>query len=79
MELGYRAVLTGSAGNTSAAFVGGGGGFLLASEPIPKGAAIGRVGLRVYSDYLDLLLDAGGEFANDYTDIDVHLTARTMF
>ena len=80
VELGYRAVLAGSAGNTSGSFVGGsGGGFLLASEPIPKGAAIGRVGLRVYSDYLDLLLDAGGEFANDYTDIDVHLTARTMF
>ena len=80
LELGYRAVLTGSAGTTDAAFVGGGGGsFLLASEPIPKGAALGRVGLRVYSDYLDLLLDAGGEFANDYTDVDVHLTARTIF
>ena len=79
IEVGYRSILTGSAGTTSANFTGGGSPFLLASDSITRGAALGRVGLRVYSDYLDLLLDAGGEFASGYTDLDVHLTARTIF
>ena len=79
VELGYRTVLSGSAGTTSATFTGGGSPFFLAADSITRGAAIGRVGLRVYSDYLDLLLDAGGEFSSEYTDIDVRLTARTIF
>ncbi len=42
-------------------------------------SAIGRAGVRLYSDYLDLLLDAGVAYNKDYTDVDVHLTARTVF
>ena len=79
VEVGYRSVLSGSAGDTTASLTGSGVPFTLAAESLTKGAAIGRVGIRVYSDYLDLLLDAGGQFADDYTDIDVHLTARTIF
>ena len=78
IEVGYRDVLTGSAGVTTARYAGG-APFALTAESIRRGALIGRVGLRIYSDYLDLLLDAGAQFADDYTDLDVHLTARTVF
>jgi uncharacterized protein with beta-barrel porin domain len=79
VEIGYRAALTGSPGSTTAEFVGSTDSFTLAAESLRRGAAIGRIGLRVYSNYLDLLLDAGGEYNKDVTDIDVHLTARTVF
>ncbi len=79
VEVGYRSVLSGSAGATTAEFVGGSDPFSLASESLSRGSAIGRLGLRVYSDYVDLLLDAGGEFNSTYTDLDIHLTARTVF
>ncbi len=79
IEFGYRTVLSGSAGTTDAEAVAGGTPFLLAAESIRSGALIGRVGLRVYNDYLDLLLDGGAEVTDEYTDIDVRLTARTVF
>ncbi len=78
VEVGYRTVVTGSAGDTTATFEGG-SPFSLAAESIRSNALLGRVGLRIYSDYLDLLLDAGAELNKDYTDIDVRLTARTLF
>ena len=78
IEVGYRSVLSGSAGDTTAVFEGG-SPFTLAAESIRTNAIIGRVGLRVYSDYLDLLLDGGVDYNKDYTDIDVRLTARTLF
>jgi hypothetical protein len=78
VEVGYRAVLSGSAGVTTAQFAGATDSFSLLAEQL-KNAAIGRVGLRVYSNYLDLLLDAGAQYNKDVTDVDVHLTARTVF
>jgi hypothetical protein len=79
VEVGYRAVLAGNAGSTTTQFIGGTDPFTLASETVKLNSAIGRVGLRLYSDYLDVLLDAGAAYNKDYTDIDVHLTARTVF
>jgi hypothetical protein len=79
IEIGYRDVILGQAGTTTATFIGGSDPFSLLAEPIKGGAAVGRVGVRLYSDYVDVLLDAGGQFASDYTDLDVHLTARTVF
>ena len=79
VEVGYRAVVSGSAGDTTANFIGQNDPFTLVSESIKEGSAIGRVGLHVYANYLDLLLDAGAQYNKDYTDIDVHLTARTVF
>ncbi len=78
MEAGYRAVLSGSAGTTTAS-LDGGAPFALAADSLRTNAMIGRVGVRIYSDYLDLLLEAGTEYNTDYTDIDVNMTARTVF
>src|SRR5262249_25121828 len=79
VEFGYRAVLSGDAGATTTEFIGGTTPFTLAAETVKMNSVIGRVGLRLYSDYLDVLLDAGAAYAKDYTDVDVHLTARTVF
>ncbi len=79
IEAGYRAVLSGTAGSTTTQFIGGTDPFTLLAETVKMNSAIGRVGVRLYSDYLDLLLDGGVAHNKDYTDIDVHLTARTVF
>ena len=79
IEVGYRAVISGSAGSTTADFAGTNDPFTMASESLREGSAIGRVGLHIYANYLDLLLDAGAQYNKDVTDIDVHLTARTVF
>ena len=79
VEVGYRDVLVGSAGDTAAVLASGGDRFTLAAESIKGGVFTGQVGLRVYSDYLDLLLAAGAEVADNYTDLEANLTARTVF
>ena len=79
IEAGYRAVISGTAGSTTTQFIGGSDPFTLAAETVKMNSAIGRVGVRVYSDYVDVLLDGGAAFSTDYTDIDIHLTARTVF
>ena len=79
IEVGYRAVLSGTAGSTTTQFIGGADPFTLAAETVRMNSAIGRVGIRVYSDYIDVLLDGGAAVSSDYTDIDIHLTARTVF
>jgi len=79
VEVGYRDVLTGSAGATRAVLASGGDPFTLAAESIKGGVFTGQVGFRVYSDYLDLLLAAGAEVGDQYTDLEANLTARTVF
>ncbi len=79
VTVGYRAVLSGDAGTTQAELASGGSSFLLASESLKESALFGRVGIRVYSDYLDLMIDGGVEETTDYTDVDVRLTAHTIF
>jgi hypothetical protein len=79
IELGWRQVLTGSAGATEGQFVSGGTPFTLFGEPIEGGGPVARVGLRAFNDYLDLRLDVGGEFRDTYTDLDIRLTARMVF
>jgi hypothetical protein len=78
IEVGYRSVLTGGPGRTTAAFTGG-DPFTVATDSLTGGALVGTLGLRVYSDYLDLLFEVGAEKASDYTDYDLRMTARTVF
>ncbi len=79
IEAGYRSVLSGSAGSTTTQFIGGSDPFTLAAETVRMNSAIGRIGIRFYTDYVDVLLDGGVAKSSDYTDLDVHLTARTVF
>ena len=79
IEAGYRAVVSGSESSTTASFIGTSDPFTLYSEALRESSLIGRVGLHIYANYLDLLLDAGAQYNKDVTDVDVHLTARTVF
>jgi hypothetical protein len=79
VEAGYRAVVSGSESSTTANFLGTNDPFTLYSEALRESSLIGRVGLHIYANYLDLLLDAGAQYNKDVTDVDVHLTARTVF
>jgi hypothetical protein len=79
IEIGWRQVLSGSAGATEGEFVSGGIPFTLFGEPIEGGGPVARVGLRVFNDFIDLRIDAGGEFRDDYYDLDLRLTARMVF
>lgn len=79
VELGWRQVLAGSGGDTSAAFVGGGSPFTLPAEELTGGGPIARLGIHVYGKFVDLKLDAGGQFRSGYTDLDLRLMVRIVF
>lgn len=79
VELGYRGVVAGSGGDTTAAFVGGGAPFSLPAEALHGGGPIARFGIHAYGQYVDLKLDAGGEFRDGYTDLDLRLMVRIVF
>ncbi|HEX8232535.1 MAG TPA: autotransporter domain-containing protein [Caulobacteraceae bacterium] len=79
IELGWRQVLSGSGGRTRGRFSGGTIPFELFGENIEGGAPVARIGVRVSNSYLDLKLDAGGEFRDEYTDLDLRLTVRIVF
>lgn len=79
IEVGYRDVLAGSGGETTAAFVGGGSPFTLPSELLRGGGPLARIGIHAYGKFVDLKLDAGGEFRDGYTDLDLRLMVRIVF
>lgn len=78
-ELGYRGILAGSGGETTAAFVGGGSPFSLMGESLRGGGPIGRFGIHAYGQFVDLKVDAGGELRDGYTDLDLRLMVRIVF
>jgi hypothetical protein len=79
VELGWRQVLAGSGGATRAAFVGGGSPFTLPAEELTGGGPLARLGIHVYGRFVDLKLDAGGQFRDGYTDLDLRLMVRIVF
>lgn len=79
VEIGYRGVLAGAGGDTTAAFVGGGSPFTLPSELLHGGGPLARFGIHAYGKFVDLKLDAGGEFRDGYTDLDLRLMVRIVF
>lgn len=79
IEVGYRGVLAGSGGDTTAAFVGGGSPFTLPAELLHGGGPLARIGIHAYGKFVDLKLDAGGEFRDGYTDLDLRLMVRIVF
>jgi hypothetical protein len=79
IELGYRGVLAGTGGDTTASFVGGGSRFTMPAELLHGGGPIARFGIHAYGRFVDLKLDAGGEFRDGYTDLDLRLMVRIVF
>ena len=79
VEIGYRGVIAGSGGTTTAAFTGGGAPFGLAAEQLSGGGPIARIGLPAYGTFVDLKIDAGCEFRDGYTDLDLRMMVRIVF
>lgn len=79
VEIGYRGVVAGSGGDTTAAFTGGGSPFSLPGEALRGGGPIARFGIHAYGKFVDLKIDAGGEFRDGYTDLDLRMMVRIVF
>jgi len=79
MTLGWREVLTGGPGNTTARFVSGGPSFTLSPQFQEKGSLIARFGLRAGGNFADFSADAGGELNNTYQVYDARAVARFLF
>lgn len=79
LTLGWRQDAGKGLGDTEGRFVAGGPDFDISSPGAPKGAAVVRAALRGQSRYLDLALEAGGEFASNYQGYDARVSARFPF
>ena len=79
LTLGWREVLSGGAGNTTARFVSGGPSFTLSPQFEDKGSLIARIGLRAGGNFADFSADAGGVFRSGYETYDARAMARFLF
>ncbi|HTK35873.1 MAG TPA: autotransporter outer membrane beta-barrel domain-containing protein [Caulobacteraceae bacterium] len=78
LEFGYREIITGSPGVTTASFAGG-QPFTLSPADIQKGGAFGRFGFAAGNDLYDLSIAAGAEMRGGYTEGDLHVRVRLLF
>jgi len=79
LTVGWREVLSGGPGNTTAHFVSGGPSFTLSPQFEEKGSLIARIGLRAGGNFADFSADAGGEFNNTYQVYNARAVARFLF
>ncbi len=79
VTVGYRQVITGGPGATTAKFVSGGPTFVLNPDLSDRGGLLARLGLRASGLYADITADAGGEFRNGYQSYDARAVARFLF
>jgi hypothetical protein len=80
LTVGWRDVVSGGPGVTTAHFVGGAGTpFSLSPNFQDKGGILARLGLRAGGSYADFSADAGGQFRNSYQTYDARAVARFLF
>jgi hypothetical protein len=79
LTLGWRQIVAGGPGNTTAQFVSGGGSFTLSPQLTDRGGLLARLGLRAGGPFADFSADAGGEFNKDYQTYDARAVARFLF
>lgn len=79
LTLGWRQVSGDGAGVTTARFVAGGPAFSIASPDSSGGGAVARLALRAQGQYVDLVVEAGGEVRDDYEAYDARVAARMVF
>ncbi len=78
LQLGYRDVFSGTAGDTTARFTGG-QNFTLAPAAITGGGPVARFGLKGDTDFYELDFQAGAESRDKFTEADVRLNVRVLF
>ena len=79
LTAGYREVGGDGAGDTKGRFVAGGPSFDIATPKLSGGGAVVRAALRGQGEYFDMVLEAGGEFHDNYQAYDARVTARWVF
>jgi hypothetical protein len=79
VEIGYRGIISGSGGDTTAAFTGGGTPFTLMAEDLRGGGPIGRIGIHAFGQFVDLKIDAGAQLRDNVTDVDLRMMVRIVF
>jgi hypothetical protein len=79
LTLGYRQILTGGPGSTTAQFLSGSPAFTLTPDLTDRGGLLARLGVRAAGQFADVTADAGGEFRDGYQTYDARARARFLF
>ena len=79
MTVGWRQIVAGGPGDTTAKFVSGNTSFTLAPQLQDRGGLLARLGLRAGGQFADFSADAGGVFNKDYQTYDARAVARFLF
>ncbi len=79
LELGFRDVMSGTAGDTTAHFASGGANFTLLPAQITGGGPEARFGLKGDTDFYELDFQVGGEERNNFYEADVKFNVRILF
>ena len=79
LELGYRDVFTGTAGDTTAHFLAGGNNFTLTPEQIKGGGPLARLDVKADTDFYELNFEAGLENRTNFTEGDLRISVRVLF
>jgi hypothetical protein len=78
LEVGYDKVVSGGPGATTARFAYGGPSFTVAANH-QDGAALGRLTVRGDGNYVHFSVQAGGEYAKAYHNLDMKAVFRLSF
>ena len=79
LELGYRDVFSGTAGDTTSHFLAGGNNFTLDPEQIKGGGPVGRLDVKADTDFYELNFEAGAEQRAHFTEGDARISVRVLF
>jgi hypothetical protein len=79
LEIGYRDAFAGTAGDTTARFVQGGGPFTLTPVQITGGGPTVRMGAKADTDFYELDFEAGAEERNNFYEADIRFNIRVLF
>lgn len=79
LTVGYRQIITGGPGSTTARFLSGSPAFTLNPDLTERGGLLARLGVRAAGQFADVTADAGGEFRDGYQTYDARARARFLF
>jgi len=79
LMLGWRGVVYGGPGDTTAHFSSGDTNFTLTPDFQDKGGVLARLGLRAGGPFADFTADAGGEWHGSFDSYDARALARFLF
>ena len=77
--VGWRGVVSGGPGNTTARFASGDTSFTLTPNFQDRGGLLARLGLRAGGQFADFTADAGGEYHGNFDSFDARALARFLF